>query len=476
MPSARLMHTKRNFLNVSLQYIFMKKLSIIACAFISTICGFAQENVVDKVIWVVGDEPILLSDVEETRLSQEAHGTPVENPYAVIPEQIAIQKLFVHQAQIDSVVVSDAMIDAEIEQEIEYYMQMLGSKENIEAWSGRTMAQYRTLLRKKYKDQEMMRGEQQKLTKQIKVTPAEIREFLKTYPEDSIPMIPTQVEVQIITAIPQPTREEVERIETKLRDIAKRVNSGEKEFSAMARSYSEDGSFRNGGELGLTGRNQWVPEFADVAFSLNDPKKVSKIVRTEFGFHIMQLIEKRGDKVNVRHILLKPTIEQEEYTKQLTYLNEIADSVRNGVLTFDEAAFLASADKDTRSNHGLMVNVLEDRSVTSRFKMKELPQDVAKVVDTLQVGQISESFLMTTKTGQTVCCVVKLKSRIDAHRASITEDFQVLRELVTEKRCSEYLDKWIADKIKTTYVKIDPQWRNYNFKYDGWIKEDAPKQ
>ena len=430
---------------------------------------------VDKVIWIVGDEPILLSDVEESRLSQEAHGTPVENPYAVIPEQIAIQKLFVHQAQIDSVEVSDAMIDAYVDQEIDYYMQMLGSKESIEAWSGRTMAQYRTLLRKKYRDQEMMRGAQQRLTKNVKVTPADIREFLKTYPEDSIPMIPTQVEVQIITAIPQPSREEVERIENKLRDIARSVNSGEREFSAMARAYSEDGSFKNGGELGLTGRNQWVPEFADVAFSLNDPKKVSKIVRTEFGFHIMQLIEKRGDKVNVRHILLKPTIEQEEYTKQLNYLNEIADSVRNGVITFDNAAFLASADKDTRSNHGLMVNVLDDRSVTSRFKMKELPQDVAKVVDTLQVGQISEAFLMTGKTGQTVCCIVKLKNRIDAHRASITEDFQVLRELVNAKRCSDYLEKWIAEKIKTTYVKIDKDYRNYKFKYDGWLKDDQAK-
>ena len=166
------------------------------------------------------------------------------------------------------------------------------------------------------------------------MTPAEVRKYFSSLPEDSLPLIPTQVEVQIITSVPKVSRAEVERIESRLRDFAKRINSGESEFSTLAKIYSQDGSARNGGELGYSGRNQWVPEFANVAFSLNDPKKVSKIVRTEFGFHIIQLIDKRGDRINVRHILLKPEIEESEYERALGRLDSIADDIRNDKFTF----------------------------------------------------------------------------------------------------------------------------------------------
>ena len=431
----------------------------------------AQSNVVDQIIWVVGNEPILLSDVEETRISSETAGQPIDNPYCTIPEQIAVNKLFVHQAELDSVSVSESDIIKGVDSRINDFIQVYGSREALEQMSGRTISQMRENLKKQYREQMMADEVRQKLTKDIKATPAEVREFFKNTPQDSLPFIPTQVEVQIITSTPAVSRAEVERIENKLREYANRVNKGEADFSTLAKFYSEDGSARNGGELGYMGRNQLVPEFANVAFTLNDPKKVSKIVRSEYGYHIIQLIDKKGDKVNVRHILLKPHIDESEFEHSIARLDSIANDIQSKKFTFDAAAQALSDDKDTRNNHGLMANVNQQTgSISSRFEMKDLPQDIAKVVDTLKVGEISRAFRMTNDKGQEVCAIVLLKNRIEGHHASMTEDFQTLRDEVVNKRSEEAIEQWIQDKIKTTYIRISPEWRNCHFKYKGWIK------
>ena len=431
--------------------------------------SFAQKNMVDEIIWVVGDEPILLSDVEEARITAEQQGSPVDNPYCTIPEMLAINKLFLHQAQLDSVDVSEADVIQMVDEQISEYIQTYGSREAVEQIMHVKLSQLREMWKKQARESEMISQVKQSIAGYVKVTPAQVREFYKGMPEDSLPYIPTQVEVQIITYTPQVARAEVERIEARLRDFAQRVNSGETEFATLAKFYSQDGSARNGGELGYAGRNQWVPEFANVAFSLNDPKKVSKIVRTEFGFHILQLIDKRGDKVNVRHILLKPEIDTEELIHGTARLDSIADDIRAGKFSFEAAAQALSDDKDTRNNYGLMANHA-NRSITSRFEMKDLPADVAKVVDTLQVGQISKAFTMVNDKSQTVCAVVRLKNRIDGHRASLTEDFQTLRNNVVEKRREEKIEEWLKKKISQTYIRISPEWRNCDFRYEGWVK------
>lgn len=438
---------------------------------LSPMLGFAQTNIVDEIIWVVGNEPILLSDVEETRISSEAYGQPVDNPYCTIPEQIAVNKLFVHQAELDSVTVSESDVIRAVDNRISESIQAFGSREALEQMYGRSMSQMRENLKKQYREQMMADEVRQKLTTDVKATPAEVREYFKNVPNDSLPFIPTQVEVQIITSVPEVPRAEVERIENKLREYARRVNSGEADFSTLAKFYSEDGSARNGGELGYMGRNQLVPEFANVAFTLNDPKKVSKIVRSEYGYHIIQLIDKKGDKINVRHILLKPHIDDSEIEKGIARLDSIANDIRANKFTFDAAALALSDDKDTRNNHGLMANVdQQNGTVSSRFEMQDLPADVAKVVDTLSVGQISRAFRMTNDKGQEVCAVVMLKNRIEGHPANMTEDFQTLRDVVVNKRKEEKIEQWIKDKIKTTYVRISPDWRNCKFHYEGWVK------
>lgn len=438
---------------------------------LSPMLGFAQTNIVDEIIWVVGNEPILLSDVEETRISSEAYGQPVDNPYCTIPEQIAVNKLFVHQAELDSVTVSESDVIRAVDNRINESIQAFGSREALEQMYGRSVSQMRENLKKQYREQMMADEVRQKLTTDVKATPAEVREYFKNVPNDSLPFIPTQVEVQIITSMPEVPRAEVERIENKLREYARRVNSGEADFSTLAKFYSEDGSARNGGELGYMGRNQLVPEFANVAFTLNDPKKVSKIVRSEYGYHIIQLIDKKGDKINVRHILLKPHIDDSEIEKGIARLDSIANDIRANKFTFDAAALALSDDKDTRNNHGLMANVdQQNGTVSSRFEMQDLPADVAKVVDTLSVGQISRAFRMTNDKGQEVCAVVMLKNRIEGHPANMTEDFQTLRDVVVNKRKEEKIEQWIKDKIKTTYVRISPDWRNCKFHYEGWVK------
>ena len=437
-----------------------------------TLSSIAQLNVVDEVIWIVGDDPILLSDVEETRLQAEMEGSPYENPYCEIPEQLAIQKLFLHQAELDSIEVGEADVLKEANERINFFIQNLGSRENVEKQFNLTIPQLREKLKKTMRQKGMIQQIEHKLFGNIKVTPAEVRAHFSRLPEDSLPLIPTQVEVQIITTHPLPSRNEVERIEEKLREFARRVNDGEAEFSTLAKIYSQDqGSARLGGELGYSGKNQFVPEFSNVAFSLNDPKKVSKIVRTEFGYHIIQLIDKKGDKANFRHILLKPEISDSVYTAELERLDSIAADIKRGTFTFEAGAVELSDDKDTRNNHGIMVNSdMMSRKVTSRFQMKDLPAEIARKVEGMQVGDISNAFIFKNAQGQDVCAIVKLKNRINSHRANMTEDFQILKDVVQSKRGEEMRKKWIEEKQKSTFVRINPEWRNCEFEYPNWGK------
>ncbi len=340
------------------KFVNFRFIVTLVLAVFANVVTYAQDNVIDEVVWVVGDEAILKSDVEEARMDALYNGRRFEgDPYCVIPEEIAVQKLFLHQAKLDSIEVSEA-------------------------------------------------------------------------------------------------------------EIIQRV---------VARLYSEDkASAIKGGELDFMGRGMLDPAYANVAFSLQDPKKVSKIVESEFGYHIIQLIEKRGDRVNTRHILLRPKVSEKELTEACARLDSIGDDIRQNKFTFDEAASVISQDKDTRNNHGLMVNTNERTGITtSKFQMQDLPQDVAKVVDKMNVGEISRAFTMINeKDGKEVCAIVKLKAKINGHKATIAEDYQDLKEIVMDKRREEMLQKWILNKQKHTYVRIDPNWQKCDFKYPGWVRND----
>ena len=431
---------------------------------------YGQDNVIDEVVWVVGDEAILKSEVEEARMSTLYEGRKFDgDPYCVIPEEIAVQKLFLHQAALDSIEVAESEVIQRVDQMTNMYIANIGSREKMEEYFNKTSSQIREALRENAREGLKVQRMQQKLVGEIKITPAEVRRHFKDLPQDSIPYIPTQVEVQIITQQPKIPLEEIEDVKSRLREYTDRVNKGES-FSMLARLYSDDrGTAINGGEMPFTGRGYLDPAFANVAFNLQDPNKVSKIVESEYGFHIIQLMEKRGDRIKVRHILLKPHVPEEALMAGTARLDSIADDIRNGKFTFEEAASVLSQDKDTRNNHGLLPN---PQTNTSKFEMQELPPEIAKVVDKMKVGEISEAFTMIPqKTGKEECVIVKLKSRINGHKATISEDYQNLKEIVLEKRRDEMLDKWIREKQKHTYVRINENWKNCTFKYPGWIKD-----
>jgi peptidyl-prolyl cis-trans isomerase SurA len=441
-----------------------------------SLSAFAQSanNVVDEVIWVVGDEAILRSDVEKVRTQM---GRVQGNPYCVIPENLAIQKLFIHQAEIDSLEANEDEVNRYVDAQINDWVQTAGSKEKLEEYRGMTLAQIREETYDLVKDNQLMDLVKDHLTENIKVTPAEVRHFFKDMPEDSLPIIPTQVEVELLAEHPRVQQEEIDRVKAELRDYSERITSGESTFNTLARLFSEDReSARQGGEMDYMSKVDLDPAFANVAWSLTDPKKVSKIVESQYGYHIIQLVDRRGDKLKLRHILLKPHVDEKDVDAALLRLDSISMDIRDGKFTFEQAASALSDDKDSRANNGLMFNVVRDemtgqRIRTSRFKMAELPTEIARVVEGLDVGEMSKPFTMLDKSGKQQCCVVKLKSRIKAHAATITEDFQILSQIVKAKRSEEFLNNWIKEKQRATYVRINPEWVNCEFQYPGWIKD-----
>jgi peptidyl-prolyl cis-trans isomerase SurA len=384
-----------------------------------------------------------------------------------------VQKLFKHQAQIDSIEVTDADVAQEVEQQISYWLEMVdGSRERLEEYKHQNLTQIRADLREEMKDRQMVQRMKQKLVEDIAVTPAEVRRYFSALPQDSLPFVPTEVEVQIVQITPKIEQEELNRVKDELRNYTERINKGETRFQTLAQLYSEDpGSARRGGELGLMGRGTLDPAFAAVAFNLTDPKKVSKIVESEFGFHIIQLIEKRGDKVNVRHILRKPVVSQEAVDRALGRLDSIATDLRAGKFSFEDAASMLSDDKDTRNAKGLLsTDQMRTGKTSSKFRMQDLPAEIAKAVDTLKVGEISNAFQMINQRGKTVCVIAKLKSRTEGHKATVTEDFQIMKDVVLNKRREDRIHQWVVDKIKSTYTRLNDDYKDCKFEYEGWIK------
>lgn len=438
----------------------------------TAVTSVAQTNIVEQVAWVVGDQPIWKSEIEAQYNNMQNENINIKgDPYCVIPEQLAIEKLYLHQADVDTIESPNGQVVNEVEQRINFYINQFGSKEKMEEYFRKTMPEIREFLTEIVRNGYRVRNVQQNLTKNIKVTPSDVRKYYDALPPDSIPFVPMQVEAEIMTLYPVIPRQEVEDVKARLRDFSESVAKGEKEFSTLAILYSEDkASAVRGGEIGFMGRGQLDPEYAAVAFNLNDSKRVSKIVESEYGFHIIQLIEKRGDRINTRHILLRPRVSDASLQEALNRLDTVrADVVDRKKITFEEVIPLVSQDKDTRNNRGLMVN---PQTGTSRFEMSELPQEVAKAVNDMQVGDISKPFvMMDPKHNREVVAMVKLVNRIDGHKANMADDYQTVKNMYENARRAELLEQWLEKKIADTYVRIEDGWRNCDFQHKGWIKE-----
>ena len=431
----------------------------------------AQDNVIDEVIWIVGEEAILRSEVEEERLRAQYEGQSIAgDPYCVIPEQLAVQKLFLHQAELDSIEVNESSVSSQVDMRMNYYISQIGSKEKMEEYFRKSSSEIREEMMTMVRNQMIIQQMQSKLTENISPTPAEVRRYYNALPQDSIPMVPAQVEVQILSVEPAVPLEETERIKSRLREFTERVHTGNADFSMLARLYSEDvESAKRGGELGFVGKGQLVSEFADVAFNLTDPKRVSRIVQTEYGYHIIQLVEKKGDRINCRHILLKPRISSDDKVRAIGKLDSIRTLVVDSGMTFEVAVAKFSEDKSTVMSGGLMTNM---NTGASKFEYQDLPPEIAKQIYTLKEGDVSLPFVMIDRTkNKEICAIVRLKTKRDVLKANLVDDFQVIREMYEQKLRVDLIEKWIRQKQNEIYVSIDPAWRGCDFQYPGWVHQ-----
>lgn len=447
----------------------MQKILSIYICFTLSLGLYATNRIVDQVLWVVGDEPILQSDIENEIARRRYEKESIDgDAYCVIPEQIAIQKLFIAQAKLDSIVVPEGSVVQQVDARIKYFIGQIGSKEKLEEYFKKPLKDIRETMSSSVRDQLMAQEMQRNIMSGIHITPADVRRFYNEIPKDSIPTIPEQVEVQIISISPQVTLAEQERVKSQLRDFREKIENGEYEFSTLAILYSEDrGSALQGGELGFMTRGKLVPEFANTAFALYDPKKVSRIVESEFGYHIIQLIERKNDQVNCRHILLTPKIGYAERIKTSTQLDSIATCIRNEESSFAENALRFSEDELSKQTGGVMINM---QNGTTKFQLQELPSEIAKAIYGMEVGEISKPFPYKDEKNKERIAIVKLKSRTKAHKAHPDTDYQLLKDMVTGLKNQEEIKKWILKKQAETYIYITPEHRNCTFQFPNWVK------
>ncbi|WP_262708671.1 peptidylprolyl isomerase [Natronoflexus pectinivorans] len=429
----------------------------------------SQSNVIDEVIAVVGDNPVLRSDVEYQYQQARMQGVTFPGDMKChIFEQLLLQNLLLEQAKIDSVDVSENMVISTVDRQINEFINRAGSRERLEEWLNKPLHQIRREQRVLVRNQMLTQQMQGIITDDVRVTPAEVRAFYRRMPEDSLPMVPAQFEIQKISVEPQVSIDEEERIKTRLRDFQRQINEG-RDFATLAVLFSEDQmSAARGGELGFMTRAELVPEFARVAFTLQDPNRVSQIVETEFGYHIIQLIERQGDRINVRHILLRPRASAEEVTKARQKADSIANLIREEKISFEEAALFHSMDKETRLNGGVMIN---PRNQSTKFEIQHIPPTITRQLERMEVGDVSSAFeLMNERLGKNYFAVVRLKSRTEPHKANIRDDYQLLQTMLENQKREEAFIDWIIRRQRETYITISPNWINCQFEHKGWVK------
>lgn len=447
-----------------------RRIFIIAITLISIISVQAQENqVIDQIVAVVGKNIILHSDIENQyiQLKSQRYYSSGADIKCDIFEELLFQKLLLNQAQLDSIEVSDKEIESTLDRRMEYFIEQAGSKEKLEEYLKKSILEIKDDFKDMIKEQMITERMQGVITKDIKITPAEVREFFKKFPQDSLPIINPEFEIQQIVKYPPVSEEEINSVKASLEDFRERVKNGGN-FGTLAVLYSEDpGSAKKKGELGFVGRGDLVPEFAAIAFKLKEGE-VSRIVKTEFGYHIIQLIEKRGEKINARHILLKPKVSAAAIAQAKSSLDSIKTSIDNNEITFAEAAAKYSEDKNTSNNGGLVANPYTG---SPKFEASQLDPTTFYAVNRLKTGDVSTPIETKDEKEKAVYKIVKLKSKTQPHKANLKDDYQRIQELAISGKKQKALEEWILQKQKSTYVHIDDSYKFCEFKYGNWIQK-----
>ncbi len=447
----------------------MRRLYLLGLSILFSFSVFSQDNIIDEVIAVIGDNAILRSEIEQQYQQALSEGITYSGDIKChLFEQALIQSLMLNQADLDSVEVSQNEVVNQVDARMNYIIQQIGDKDKLEEYFNKSVLQFKREMMETVRKQMLAQRMKGEITKDISVTPSEIRTYFRKLPVDSLPLVPTLYEINQILLYPRIKQEEIDRVKKQLREFQKEINEG-RDFATIAVLYSEDpGSAARGGDLGWMTPSQLIPEFAAVAFNLTDKSKVSKIVETEYGYHIIQLIDRKGDRINVRHILLKPKISDDARTEVLSRLDSIRTFIVDDKLSFVEAALRFSMDKDTRANGGVMVN---PNSGNGKFEIGDIAPQINKAIQGSEIGDISNPFKMIDeRKGKETFRIVLLKNRTSPHRASLRSDYQLLKEMLEDKKREEVINNWIKEKQRTTYITIDEKWLNCDFEYNGWIK------
>lgn len=438
-----------------------KALSVLLCSLLISVVGLAQPKLADKVTAVVGNEIILLSDMENQALQS---GLTSSSAKCTIFEEMLLHKLLVNQAEIDSIEVSEAQIEAELNKRMRYFISQLGSEQKLEEYLGKSIVQIKTEYKEDVKELLLAQSMQQKITSGLSVSPAEVKEFYNSIPKDSLPLINTEVEYGQIVRFAPISAEEKKNVKDKLEKIRERILKGE-DFATLAVLYSEDpGSAKTGGELGFLDRNDLVPEFSVVAFSLKG-SEVSKVIESPFGFHIVQMIERRGEQINVRHILLTPKNSYADLSKAEAGLDSIYNILRADTITFQKAAERYSKDDDTKFSGGMVMN---PATGSTRFTTEELDPMTFFTLDKLKQGEYSKPVKFQTRDGKQAYRILWLKTRTEPHRANLKEDYQSLQAAALQKKQQKAISDWVRKKKLSTYVKVDDTFKTCNFQYNWY--------
>lgn len=426
-----------------------------------------NDSIIDNIIAVVGNQIILKSEVEEQLLQMQARGIYGEgNQKCQIFEQLLFQKLLVVQAQIDSIEVTSKQVDAEIEGRLETFIRQIGGKKQLEDYFGKSILEIKEDFKSIVREQLLAQKMQNEITSDIKITPSEVKNFYKSIPKDSLPIINANYEIAQIVVQPKINDEQKETVKRKLDGLRERILKGEN-FSTLAVLYSDDkSSAKNGGELGFVNKSDLVKEFSSVAFNL-EKDEISEIVETEFGYHVIQMIEKRGNQINARHILLIPKIASNAKYKARQKLDSITKLIRLDTITFGLAALKFSDDEDTRKNEGLMINPYTG---TSKFEIKQIDPATNYALKKLDIGQISEPFEAQNEKGKTVFKIIYKKSETKPHTINLKEDYQQVQNMAFANKKDLEVKAWVAKKQKETYVKIPGSLNKCPFDFPGWIK------
>jgi len=428
----------------------------------------AQDKVVDQIVAVVGSNPILKSDIETGVIQNQAQGVTTQgDAKCEILEQLLEQKLLLAEAELDTmIIVTDNQINQQMDRRMNYFIENIGSEKEVEKYFSKSINQLKAEMSETIKEQLKTEQMQAKIIAKVTATPSEVRQFFRQLPSKDVPEIGSQMEYAQISILPAITEQQDLEVKAKLRDFKKRIENGDN-FATLAIMYSEDpGSARNGGEMEYVGRAMLDPAFATEAFNLK-PNQVSKVVRSEFGYHIIQLIDRKGEKIKVRHILLMPKVDPLELVKAKNRIDSIADFVRKGKITWEQAAFLYSSDKNTRNNGGL---VTSQRTGSSKFGVADLDPDVSKVITTMNIGETSRPFESVDDKQRKVYKVIKLLNKTEAHKANMQDDYQNLSEMFLTKKKEEVYRKWISKQQSKTYIHVDDAYANCNFKLKSWKK------